>query len=489
MFNKKTKNNNKQKKSLDLEFLKLMSSRVQFSDLISAIHQLQNMDVLSLEEQIFCSKILEQIEMNNKIDIYAIAKEMEFDDIPDDIKGYEEVEYFNQVDDFIKKRKELFYEADCAEALGGVKNNNITKKITNLVFERYSSIIDIPEEDNYNNLEKLEEPSKEEISTAIKSVDDTLGGLPNGLTVIVGGEGIGKSMWALNIGYQAITSNKNVLYFALGCSEENIYQRLLERHSCNKDKFEKEFCFEDLRNDYDVTNYKVIYNDFKNTCLSNLIIFDEKQFLISTHYNLQKLIVAAQKRFIQNTDNGIDLIIIDDFSYMKLDKGRQCITTQEVIVNEYFNYLRDQSKNLLGTKKKIPILVTISPNKNAKYMDVGQLYNNVISTIRLLSDNIFVTNSNSILQENNMLAIGVLQTFNGKVLKEEHSIKCNYKQWCIQYEEDEKSTKQKLKDKEEEAENLEKELEELKKDFSKDFSALETITNIDDNKNITLNFS
>lgn len=489
MFNKKTKNSNKKKQSLNLEFFKLMNSNVQFSDLKSAIHQLQNMDVLLLEEQIFCSKILEQIEMNNKTDAYVIAKEMEFDDIPDNIKGYEEAEYFNQVDAFIKKRKTFFYEVDCAKAVEKVEKNNITKEITSLVFERYSSIIDIPEEDCYKSLEKLEEPSKEEISTTIKLVDETLGGLPNGLTVIVGGEGIGKSVWALNIGYQAITTNKNVLYFALGCSEENVYQRLLERHSCNKDKFEKEFCFEDLVNDYDVTNYKVIYNDFKNTCLGNLIIFDEKQFLISTHYNLQKLIVEAQKRFIQNTGNGIDLIILDDFSYMKLDKGRQCITNQEVIVNEYFNYLRDQSKNLLGTKKKIPILVTISPNKNAKYMDVGQLYNNTVGTIRLLADNIFIANSNLTLQENNMLAIGVLQTFNGKVLKEEHSIKCNYKQWYLQYEEDEKSTKQRLTEKTEEVDTLTKELEELKEDFSREFSVEETVANTENNEIIKLNFN
>ena len=216
MFNKKTKNSNKKKQSLNLEFFKLMNSNVQFSDLKSAIHQLQNMDVLLLEEQIFCSKILEQIEMNNKTDAYVIAKEMEFDDIPDNIKGYEEAEYFNQVDAFIKKRKTFFYEVDCAKAVEKVEKNNITKEITNLVFERYSSIIDIPEEDCYKSLEKLEEPSKEEISTTIKLVDETLGGLPNGLTVIVGGEGIGKSVWALNIGYQAITTNKNVLYFALG---------------------------------------------------------------------------------------------------------------------------------------------------------------------------------------------------------------------------------------------------------------------------------
>ena len=122
-------------------------------------------------------------------------------------------------------------------------------------------------------------------------------------------------------------------------------------------------------------------------------------------------------------------------------------------------------------------------------MDVGQLYNNTVGTIRLLADNIFIANSNLTLQENNILAIGVLQTFNGKVLKEEHSIKCNYKQWYLQYEEDEKSTKQRLTEKTEEVDTLTKELEELKEDFSKEFSVEETVTNTENNEIIKLNFN
>lgn len=449
------------------ELLRIFSSEVQFKDLKSAINQLLNAEVLSGIEKGLCNSILEQIEMNSKIDLVVISKKLSIIDYSNEnVDGYAQIDFFNKVDEFISNRKKYYMSSALKKISMDAENDNISKNATDLVFSRYSNIIDIPEDDNiYNELEELEEP-KLELSTAIKIVDDTVGGLPNGLTTIVGDTVIAKSLWAINVAYSAITKNKNVLYFSLGTSAEDVYKRFLARHSCDKDKFEKEFSFVDLKTEYDVTNYKIIYNDFKNNYLSNLVVFDESEFLISTHYNLQKLIIEAQKRFIKRTGEGIDLIILDDFSFMKLDRGRQCITNQATIVNEYFNYLRDQSKNLLGTNKKIPVLVTISPNSNNRYWDLYQLYNAVTNSIKVLSDNVFVVFSDIYMKDIEHIKVGVLQSFNGEILEEEKEVIVQFKNWYIKYDStSDVSIKEKLKDKEKENQKLKEETVEAKRDL------------------------
>lgn len=462
---KKTK---KKEKKIDYELLKILNSEVDFKDLKSAIHHLLNTEVLSILEKTFCNRVLEHIETYSKIDLEEIADELEITNYPNkELEGYTQTELFNKVDDFITQRKERYSSMELSKTIDNAKQGNIRKQATEIVFERYSNIINIPEEDTiYKELEELDGDSKMELSTAIKAVDDAIGGLPNGLSIIIGDSDSAKSMWAINVAYSAITRNKNVLYFSLGTSAEDVYKRFLARHSCNKDKFEKEFSFVDLKTEYDVTNYKVIYNDFKNNYLSDLVVFDESEFLISTHYNLQKLIIEAQRRFIKRTGEGIDLIILDDFSFMKLDRGRQCITNQVTIVNEYFNYLRDQSKNLLGTNKKIPVLVTVSPNCNNRYWDLYQLYNAVTNSIKVLSDNVFIVLNDENMKDAEQIKVGVLQSFNGKVLEAEKDIRVQYKNWFIKYDSTSNvSTKQKLNDAEEENQKLKEENDEVKRDL------------------------
>ena len=49
--------------------------------------------------------------------------------------------------------------------------------------------------------------------------------------------------------------------------------------------------------------------------------------------------------FKTKTKKGIDLIIIDDFTYMKLETNKRSIINKNIIANDYYKYLRNQSKN------------------------------------------------------------------------------------------------------------------------------------------------
>lgn len=450
---------------LEEEFITLINSSVSYEDLVKAIKYLEKSHVLFGIESMFCSSILEQIEMLSKTNYKVICETLEISNYNGEpLEGYKKEEFTDKVDEFILERKGLVL----TKMLEGVTDEGIeglNKKLSQLFFERYSRIIDIKEDTKtFEQLENLEDDNQIDVSSAIEVVDATINGLKKGtITSIVGDSEIYKSLWAINIAYMALTQSKNVLYISLGCSKEKVYRRLLSRHSCDVNKFEKEFSFEEILSDYDRTNFKVIYNDFKNNYLQNLIVYDESEFVISTHYNLQKLIIKSQNIFREKTGNEIDLIIIDDFTFMKLDSGCRCITNQNSIVNEYFSYLKDQAQNLLGTGRKIPVVITITPSQRIDFTDTFSIYKATSDTIKILSDNVLEVYGSKILKKQNKLEINVLQSYCKNTLELAKIINVGYKYWYINYNKySDISDKEHLQDAEKECEVLRNEVAELK---------------------------
>lgn len=453
------------KPALEEEFITLINSSVSYEDLVKAIKYLEKSHVLFGVESMFCSSILEQIEMFSKTDYRVICETLEISNYNGEpLEGFKKEEFTDKVDEFILERKGLVL----TKMLEGVTDEGIeglNKKLSQLFFERYSRIIDIKEDTKtFEQLENLEDDNPIDVSSAIEVVDKTINGLKKGtITSIVGDSKIYKSLWAINIAYMALTQSKNVLYISLGCSKEKVYRRLLSRHSCDVNKFDREFSFDEVLSDYDKTNFKVIYNDFKNSYLQNLIVYDETEFIISTHYNLQKVIIKAQNIFKEKTGNEIDLIIIDDFTFMKLDNGYRCITNQNSIVNEYFSYLKDQAQNLLGIGRKIPVVITITPSQRIDFTDTFSIYKATSDTIKMLSDNVLEVYGSKILKKQNKLEINVLQSYCKNTLELAKSINVKYKYWYINYNKySDISDKEHLQDTEEECEELRKDVAELK---------------------------
>ena len=465
------------------EFIKIINANVTNKELIQGIKYLENSHVLNGTENSFCTKILEQLEMFSQLDYGLICKDLKVSNYHGEkIDSYNSEEFTNKLDEFIQNRKmEVFLKMINGSLEVGIEN--LTKELTQLFFERYSRVIEVKEDtDTFRKLENVDNSSEINYSSALELVDNLIFGLKGGtITSIVGGADNTKSLWAINIAYQAILQEKNVLYLSIGCSKQEVFKRLLTRHSCNPDKFEKEFCFDDDMTDYDINNYKIIYNDFKNNYLSNIIVYDESEFIISTHFNLQKLLINSQAQFIKKTGKTIDLVIIDDFSYMKLDVGNRCITNQDSVVNEYYNYLKDQSQNLLGSMKKIPIIITISPKQINRYFDSTSIYQAISNNVKILSDNIFISFSNKSLEITNQLMINIPQSYCKKILEQPKYVSVNYKYWYMEYNKDSKlSSKKLLEVKELENMAIKKELEETKEELNNSFNST-----INDNLNIT----
>lgn len=457
---------------IDVELIKLFSSSSDGFEIINLINQLLKSKVLNTKEEKLCNAIIEGLELTNSYDLKLLLEDLGCDINMISTAKYLPEELIDKVDEFIVKRKDeenFNILQDCLTATAG---NKITKEATDLIFNRYVDIIDIPESYILDDLETIEPDYDVVISSAIEVVDNNINGLKNGtITTIIGNEENYKSLWAINIAYKALSDNKNVLYITPNNNQECIYKRLISRHSCNS-KFNKSFSYEELCTAYDESNYKIIYNDFKNSFQTNLQVHDELDFNISSSYNLLKLITHAQKKFIKNTGEGIDLIIIDDFSFMRIDTGKHCVTSQSYVVNEYYRLLRNQARNLLGTNKKIPILTTISP-KNISLIS-SNILGEVCSEIKSLSHNIFCTYGNNNLTSAKRLEIHVLQSYSGYVLKEYKEVEIEMSNWYIKYNNKaDIDTKILLEEKEQEINNLKqdkKELEEQLNEISIDFS-------------------
>lgn len=99
-----------------------------------------------------------------------------------------------------------------------------------------------------------------------------------------------------------------------------------------------------------------------------------------------------EKCFLDNTDSGIDLIIIDDLTYLSYYNNKQFISARPTVIGQYYKFLKDESKNLLGTNHGCSVLCThqdiddgvsaVKNNGNYKLSFINQ-------TIAASSDNIF----------------------------------------------------------------------------------------------------
>lgn len=387
------------------ELLKILNSPWDNKELINYIQDLFKAKVLSKDEEKLCNNIIEQIEVKSSVSISSAFEELKIYCNWERDARYEKKDLQFVSDNYLGRRIECQLKKQVKVAFKNSGDGVFTKTDTALFLNRYTDVINVKQETDLNDFlnpfdTKISIDESNLVSTACEFTDRFLkGGFMGGqVTTILGSSDVAKSLWSLNIAYTAISQGKNVLYFSLGSSKQELNKRFILRHSYNL-KFENELIYDEGEEFYDTELLEEVCTDFYNNLSSNLIVFDETYFDISTARSLMKLFVVAECDFQKVNQHGIDLIIIDDFTYMKLDNGLKIITTKSKIQDEYYCFLRNQSKNLLGMKRTIPIVVTYGIDK--KYYSCfnendtfGQFM--IPEIIESLSDNILavrLTNS------------------------------------------------------------------------------------------------
>ncbi len=396
------------------------------NDLINTLYCLINSNVLNKKELKLCNSILEELELLNTFDLKKDIEEIDSTVDVDKCEGYKLDEVTSKIDDFIHERKQDLLNELREKACKNVLDRNYDKETIDFIYNSFSEDISIKPDSTLDDMYKIIEEN-DGFQIGYSLLDYYLRGLEEGvITTIVGSEKSNKSILCLNIAYNLISSGKNVLYFSIGARKKDIYKKLLVRHSCSESKFTKLILKTSYVND---NEYSKVYSDFSFNYGDNVIVVDESDFFISTHYSLLKLLVAYDNQFNRLTHHGIDIIIVDDLSKMKLFNGKKFILNKNTIASEIMTLLKSNATNFLCSGRAIPVLITYEM-KAYNPLNIGSTIPDVISC---LSDNIvMVANSDTDIRLSKM-GIQVFKSVNGEAMNSIGEIGCEYKH-CYCYD-------------------------------------------------------
>ena len=384
------------------DFLKILSSPCEVQKLINFIQEAIKAEVLLKDEFKLCNAILEQYETTSTVDLELAQRmtNMYYYPLRDTFK---EEDLLFECEKFIASRLSSDFRKQVINGVKEADSSYFTRKNTAFFLNRYASIIGVEKNTdldtflsafNQNDADNIISSNNEFVDRCFK------GGLKNGkVTTIIGApSNPSKSLWSLNIAYNALAQDKNVLYLTLGTNEQELNKRLILRHSYNT-KFETELISSDeIDDEFDMELVEEVCKDFYENLSNHLIVLDDNDLDISNVTSLQKLFVFAEHKFHEINERGIDLIVVDDFTHMKLDDGKKLITNKNQIQTEYYSFFRNQSKNFLGTKRMLTIVVTNEfDRKYIPYYEENDTYQKsmVPEVIESLSDNILVIRNDS----------------------------------------------------------------------------------------------
>lgn len=420
------------------DFCKILNSQFEPKEFVDFMNEAISNNVLYKDEKKLCKTMIEQYEVTNNIDIDMAIKCNNFY-YPHyrNAEKFQADELIYEYDKFISIRiedKSLKQGINAYKVAGyGVFSKNNTMKFLN----NYASVIAIDKETSLDDfIGSFNNETEDAITTVCEFVDKCYkGGIKGGqVTTILGlPSDVSRSLWSLNIAYNALKQGKNVLYFTLGINESEFNKRIILRHSYDS-KFKSELIGDDY-DSYDSEEIEVVCKDFYDNLSSRLMVFDESYFDISSIANLQKLIVIADHKFYEASEHGVDLIIIDDFAHMKLNDGKKVVTSRNKIQNEYYSYFRNQCKNFLGTKRMIPILITEAIDKRySSYFAENDSFGSymISDIIDSLSDNILVVR----IDNETQLKVTIVKPTNNYGMYYLTSINACFENWYMSSNED-----------------------------------------------------
>ena len=195
--------------------------------------------------------------------------------------------------------------------------------------------------------------ARDAIPTGWKSLDKVLdGGLYEGLYVIPGATGTGKTAFALQMAYQIAEQEKDVLYISLEMGEEEIYERHISRIS---------------------------YQLFGNTSQAKTVhsIIQEKKTVVAAKEQFEKVGLYLRtvcgvgsidaddiRKIVENYEYELDTLPVVFVDYLQILKAHDPHMTDKQVVD--YNVLRLKQ---LSRDYKIPIIALASMNRTS-YSDV-----------------------------------------------------------------------------------------------------------------------
>lgn len=274
----------------------------------------------------------------------------------------------DELDDYIRlymaSKKNLEASKKLLELSSLVKTNGLTEPIINQLNQlTKSDIVSISHEDISNKLMELYKNKINEvgIKTSVNQIDEDTGGLqPGTITTILGFTGSYKTTWALNMTYNAIRDNMNVLYLSLEVTKEKVFYSLLSRHSFD-DKFKIHIDNSKLKkkqledNEFEYLE-KEIYPDFLKFP-GKVYVVDESELEAYSFFSLENKFREIDKLANQETGHGIDLLVIDHAQLLKFDASMKSVGNETNVVNAYVSFFRQSVLNWIKSGRQIAGLI------------------------------------------------------------------------------------------------------------------------------------
>lgn len=409
---------------VDIMFLNILNSCPTTNQLVDVINILKYEYVLSDDELELCDKCLTDIGVYNGSNLKKIL------DIDLNIEIYDKLKIDDMIDEFIHERKKREMNDIFSLTSEDIFSPDSIDKLLNGYTKRIRSSID---QDLFNEDIFFNESEDIYISSISDEVDAFSKGIRKGtITSIIGDSGNFKSLWAINIAYNAVSDGKNVMYLSINTDKEIVAKRLLTRHNCN-DKFPNSYSYENMHNIKNVTFSTNVIQDFMENYSTNIVVFDDGDLGVPNVRSIKRLIAEAEKYFLSKKDSGIDLIIIDDLTYLSYYNGKQYINARQSVIGQYYKYLKGEASDLLGTNHGCSILCThqdiddgLSASKNNGNYKLAFIPQSIVAA----SDNIF-TIYGSQLTCTTKAKVKVVKAPYGEAMDRAESLAVDYSKWFM----------------------------------------------------------
>lgn len=408
----------------DQELLNILYSCKKAKQLYEVVDILKSEYVLSQDELKLCDECIREMERFNttnlkkKVTSGTVLSEYSSLDLDSKIKEF--------IDDKIL--------SEHTEIFGVVRGDPYTTINIDAYLSGYAKRTIPSINTDIFNEEIFGDDSREvSISTVSERIDEFSLGLKDGyITTIVGDEGYFKSLWAINIAYQTIKNDKNVMYLSVGVKKEYVAKRLLTRHSCDE-RFPRELSYEGMHNAANARYRSNVVLDFQDMLSKRIVIFDGDDLGIPSIGALRRLIMQAYKYFLEETDSGIDLIIIDDLTYLSYYNNKRITGNRTTVINEYYRFLRENSNDLLRTGRTCSVLCThkdiddgVTSRKNNGNYQLAMIPKPIV----FCSDNI-LTIYGSTLECQTRARLKVIKSVYGEVMDTPITIAIDYPKWYM----------------------------------------------------------
>lgn len=418
----------------DSKFISILYSQsVKPGDwLFETIEYLKRENILTSEELKLCNNCIENLEINGRAYLEDIVRNNV------DICTYDYSEIDSAIEEFISARKNKELE----DMLSSLTLENIfSKDNVNKFYKGYvdhiRSSVDTSLLDKLDDLDVIyDDDEKSDLSTACDRIDNYCYGLKRGtITTIVGDESSFKSMWAINMAYQAICDGKNVMYLTVGVNKLTVMKRLLSRHSNTESKFERPLKVTDFKLKGNINLSERVILDFQENYRHRLICSDVADLKVPSDKSLRRLVAEVHSHFSKTTGSGLDLIVIDDMTNLSFYNGKKLLTARNSVIDGYYKLLKDCSRDLFGTGYSCSVICTHKDKDNGAFAtkNNGNYTLNVINEqIAFWSDTILTIYDPSSLREIKKQArVKVLKCLYGDVMDREVTIKVDYPRWFI----------------------------------------------------------